>query len=360
MTAKTDFHPLRVAEVRRETPDAVSILFDVPPALADTFAFAPGQYLTLRTELGGEDVRRNYSVCASPLDGELRVAVKMLAGGRFSTHANEALKAGDTIEVLAAAGHFTWRFEAGARRRYAAFAAGSGITPVLSLIRTALTTEPESRFTLFYGNRRASGILFLDALSDLKDRFMGRFEMFHFLTMEEVDIDLFNGRIDRAKADAILATLIDPAQVDAFFVCGPEAMMQGVEEALIAAEVPAERILLERFASAGASFALDETARATAAAAAGRTMTVELDGRRLTVPFDADAGNILDSVRLTGAPAPFACKSGVCATCRAKLTSGSVDMRLQYGLTAEEVAQGYILTCQSTPTSDDVALSYDA
>jgi len=360
MSAKTDFHPLRVAEVRRESSDAVSIRFDVPEALADTFAFQPGQYLTLRSTLGGEDVRRNYSVCVSPLDGELRVAVKMLAGGRFSTHANETLRVGDTLDVLAASGHFTYRFDPANRHRYAAFAAGSGITPVLSLIRTALLTEPESCFTLCYGNRMSSQVLFLEELSALKNRFLGRLEVYHFLTMEEEDIDLFNGRLDRSKCDEILATLVDPGTIDMAFVCGPEGMMEAAEQALLAANVPSDRILLERFASAGSSPVLDEAARATAQAAAGRRMGVVLEGRKLTIEFDVDAGNILDSVRNAGAEAPYACKGGVCATCRAKVLSGTVDMRLNYGLSAEEVAQGYVLTCQATPTSEDVVVSYDA
>ncbi|WCT72456.1 phenylacetate-CoA oxygenase/reductase subunit PaaK [Sphingomonas naphthae] len=360
MTAKTDFHPLRVAEVRRETSDSVSILFDVPADLSNTFAFAPGQYLTLRTDIAGEDIRRNYSVCVSPLDGELRVAVKMLGGGRFSTFANERLKSGDTLDVLAAAGHFTWEFSPERSGRYAAFAAGSGITPVLSLIRTALLTEPESRFTLFYGNRMSSQILFLETLAALKDRFLGRLEVYHFLTLEEEDIALFNGRLDRAKCDEILSTLIDPAAIDAAFICGPEGMMDAAEGALLAAGVDAGRILVERFISAGSSPVLDEAAHAKAQAAAGRRMGVILDGRKLTVMFDAEQGNILDSVRAMGAPAPYACKGGVCATCRAKVVTGDVEMRLNYGLTREEVAQGYILTCQAVPTSEDVVVSYDA
>lgn len=360
MTIKTEFHSLRVAEVRRETPDTVSIRFDVPESLRDHFIFRPGQYLTLRAVLGGEDIRRNYSVCSSPLDGELRVAVKMLAGGVFSTFANETLKSGDELDVLAAAGHFTTSFSAGSRRHYAAFAAGSGITPVLSLIKTALLTEPDSRFTLFYGNRMSAQVLFLEELSALKNRFMGRLEIYHFLTMEEEDVALFNGRLDRAKCDEILDTLVDPANIDLFFACGPEEMMEAAEQALLAHDVPKDRILLERFTSAGSSAVFDAEAQARAQAAAGRRMGVVLDGRKLTIMFDAEKGNILDSVRAAGAPAPYACKGGVCATCRAKVLSGSVEMRLNYGLTTEEVAQGYVLTCQATPTTDGVVVSYDS
>ncbi|MGH6617574.1 2Fe-2S iron-sulfur cluster-binding protein [Sphingomonas sp.] len=360
MTSKTDFHSLRVADIRRETADAVSIRLDVPESLRERFRFEPGQYLTLRAELDGEDVRRNYSVCSAPLDDELRIAVKLLPGGRFSSFANDRLQVGDQLDVLPAAGHFTAIFSPGQERRYAAFVAGSGITPVLSLIKTALSVEPGSSFTLFYGNRMSSQVLFLEELAALKNRFMGRLAIFHFLTMEEEEVALFNGRLDREKCDEILTTLIDPCATDLFFACGPEGMMTAAEQALLARGVPEDRILLERFTSAGSSPVLDEAAQARALAAAGRRMGVILDGRKLTVTFDADRGNILDSVRATGAAAPFACKGGICATCRAKVVSGAVEMRLNYGLTREEVAAGYILTCQSMPISDDVVVSYDS
>ncbi len=352
------FRPLKVAEVRRETADALSILFDVPPELSEAYRFSPGQYLTLRVDVDGKDIRRNYSVCASPLDGELRVAVKLLPGGMFSAFAG-SLKAGDTVDVLPAIGHFTVTFSADHKAHYAAFAAGSGITPVLSLLRTALAVEPSSRFTLFYGNRTGEQILFLEELAGLKNRFMGRLELFNFLSMEEEDIELFNGRLDRAKCEQILSTVIDPSGVERFFVCGPEGMMEAAEQALLARGVPAAKILLERFVSAGAPVRLDDAAQAKVKAAAGRRMEVILDGRKRAVAFDEKAGNILDSVRAAGLSAPYACKGGVCATCRAKVVSGTVDMRLNYGLSAEEVTQGYVLTCQATPTSDDVVLTYD-
>jgi ring-1,2-phenylacetyl-CoA epoxidase subunit PaaE len=359
MKPKTIFHSLTVAEVRRETPDAVSIKFAVPAALAEDFAFQAGQYLTLKTDIGGEDIRRNYSVCASPLDGELRVAIKALPGGRFSTFANEVLKPGDAIEVLRAAGHFTAPFAPDRAQSYAAFAAGSGITPVLSLIKTALQTEPHSRFKLFYGNRRSSQILFLEDLAALKNRFMGRFEIYHFLSMEEEDIALFNGRLDAAKCHEILSCLVNPHEIDTYFICGPEGMMLDAEQALLAEGVAPDKILLERFTSAAPSRAQAETSRAATIEAAGRPMSVLLDGRKSTVIFDAGLGNILDSVRAAGMTAPFACKGGVCATCRAKLITGAVDMKVNYGLTPEEVAQGYILTCQSTPRGNDVGITYD-
>ncbi len=356
---KTTFHALTVAEVRRETREAVSIRFDVPPALVESFAFKAGQYLTLRAVIAGEDVRRNYSICAAPGDGVLRVAVKALAGGKFSSYANEILQPGDTLEVMPASGHFTAPFGEGRALSYAAFAAGSGITPVLSILKTVLLTEPASRFKLFYGNRQSGQILFLEELAALKNRFMDRLEIYHFLSQEEEDIALFNGRLDAAKCREIVGTLLDPEDVDQVFICGPEGMMLGAEEALLAAGVAPEKIRLERFLSGGPSPAQLASAQEAVQAAAGRRMGIMLDGRKSTVVFNAALGNILDSVRAAGMPAPFACKGGVCATCRAKLISGQVDMKVNYGLTPEEVAQGYILTCQSTPRGDDVVISYD-
>jgi ring-1,2-phenylacetyl-CoA epoxidase subunit PaaE len=357
--AKTVFHPLTVAEIRRETASAVSIRFDVPADLAPVFAFQAGQYLTLKADIDGEDVRRNYSICASPLDGELRVAVKALTGGKFSGFANEILRAGHMLEVIPANGHFTAPFAPDRAFSYAAFAAGSGITPILAIIKTALMTEPNSRFSLVYGNRRSGEILFLEELAGLKNRFMDRLEIFHFLSMEVEEIEFFNGRLDAEKCGEILRRLIDPGAIERFFVCGPEGMMQAAEDALLAAGVPGEKILLERFLSAGPTAAQSAAAAAAAQAAAGQRMGVVLDGRRSTVTFDAALGNILDSVRAAGMAAPFACKGGVCATCRAKLVSGTVEMAVNYGLTSEEVAQGYILTCQAAPTGEDVVLSYD-
>ncbi len=352
----TEFHALRVAEVRRETGDAVSVRFDVSADLAGVFAFEAGQYLTVRAEIEGEEVRRCYSVCASPLEGELRIAVKALRGGRFSMFANERLRAGDVLEVMPANGNFTAPFGAG---DYVAFAAGSGITPVISLMKTALMMGGESRFTLFYGNRRSGEILFLEELAALKNRFFERVEIFHFLSAEEDDVEFFNGRLDDLKCREILARLVDVGAVERFFVCGPEGMMLAAEEALLAAGVSGERIRLERFVAAAMSPAQRASALEAVREAAGRRMGVVLDGRKSTVVFDAGLGNILDSVRAAGMPAPFACKGGVCATCRARLLAGAVDMKVNYGLTPEEVAQGFILTCQSTPKGDDVVITYD-
>lgn len=354
------FHKLTIAEVVDETSEARSIRFAVPTELQETFRFRPGQHLTLKAEIGGEEVRRNYSLCVAPQDGQVTVTVKRIAGGLFSNWANDSLNPGDVIEVMAPHGSFTWDFREGAANHYVGFAGGSGITPVISLLKTALLTEPDSRFTLVYGNRDSNSIIFLEALARLKNRFMDRLEVHHFLAEEAEEFELFNGMLDRAKCDEILETLVDPADVAAFFICGPGPMMDAAEEALLAKGVSRDLIHLERFTADRPAEALQAQLAALSREAAGLSMLVTLDGRKRRVAFDAGAGNILDSARASGLPAPFACKAGVCATCRAKVVSGEVEMAARYGLTDEEIAAGYVLTCQSVPRGNGVELDYDA
>lgn len=353
------FHRLRVAEVVAETDEANSIRFEVPKALEEAFRFRAGQHLTLRAEINGEEVRRNYSLCTAPHENDVMVTVKRIAGGLFSNWVGDNLKAGDDIEVLPPHGSFTTAFDPGAARHYVAFAGGSGITPVMSLIRTALSEEPRSRFTLLYGNRDSTSIIFLEALAALKDRHMGRVELFHFLDQEEGDIDLFNGMLDRARCDEAIEHLIDdPKAVDAWFICGPGPMMDAAEAALAERGVDKERIHIERFIADRPSAALAAQMQQLQQKAAGLTVSVTLDGRTRKVEFDK--ANILDSALAAGLPAPFACKAGVCATCRAKVTKGKVEMAVRDGLTDQEVAAGYVLTCQSVPAGEGVAVDYDA
>ena len=354
------FHTLKIAEVIPETSDAKSIRFELPEELRQEFSFKPGQHLTLKADIQGEDVRRTYSLCVAPADGELKVTVKRIAGGVFSNWANDNLKVGDHIEVMAPHGSFTWDFMPDADNHYVGFAGGSGITPVMSLLKTALLTEPESRFTLFYGNRDSSSVIFLEELGKLKNRFMDRLQVHHFLAEEAEDIDLFNGMLDRAKCDLVLGTLVDPAEVAAFFICGPGPMMDAAEEALQAVGVPHDKILVERFTAGRPSAALEAQMQQLQSQAQGLSMMVTLDGRKRRVPFDAAAGNILDSARIAGLPAPFACKAGVCATCRARIVSGEVEMAARYGLSDREIASGYVLTCQSVPKGEGVEVDYDA
>jgi ring-1,2-phenylacetyl-CoA epoxidase subunit PaaE len=355
-----NFHRLAIAEIVDETAEARSIRFEVPPELRERFKFKPGQHLTLKAEIDNEEVRRNYSLCVAPEDGQLKVTVKRIAGGLFSNWANDHLQPGDRIDVMEPHGSFTWDFEPEAANHYAAFAGGSGITPVMSLLRTALVEEPGSRFTLFYGNRDSQSVIFLDELARLKNRFMDRLEIHHFLAEEAEDIDLFNGMLDRSKCDEVLEHLLDPADVAAFFICGPGPMMDSAEEALKARDVASERIHLERFTADRPPEALQAQLDALSREAQGQTLLVTLDGRKRRVPFSAEAGNILDSARLAGLPAPFACKAGVCATCRARVVSGEVEMAARYGLTDEEVAAGYVLTCQSVPKGEGLEVDYDA
>jgi len=353
------FHRLRVAEVVPETEEAKSIRFEVPKELEDAFRFKAGQHLTLRTEIGGEEVRRNYSLCTAPFENELMVTVKRIAGGAFSNWVGDNLKRGDTIDVMTPHGSFTRSFDAGAARHYVAFAGGSGITPVMSLVRTALSEEPLSRFTLFYGNRDSTSIIFLEALAGLKDRYMGRLEIFHFLDQEEGDIDLFNGMLDRERCDEAIEHLVDdPKAVSDWFICGPGPMMDAAEEALVDQGIDKERIHIERFTAGRPSAALTAQMQALQEQAAGISLSVTLDGRTRKVDFTE--ANILDSARAAGLPAPFACKAGVCATCRAKVTKGKVEMAARYGLTDEEIGAGYVLTCQSVPAGPGVAVDYDA
>jgi len=354
------FHRLEVAEIVPETAEAKSIRFHVPDTLREAFAFRPGQHLTLRTTLGGEEVRRNYSLCTAPQEDDVMVTVKKIAGGVFSSWANEVLAAGDSIDVMEPHGSFTRTFSPDFAGHYVAFAGGSGITPIMSLLRTALRIEPKSRFTLFYGNRDSSSVIFLDELARLKNRHMDRLQVHHFLSDEAEDIDLFNGLLDRAKCDEILGFVDDPASVDDWFICGPGPMMDAAEAALNAVGVDSRRIHIERFTAGRPSAVLEAEMAALQEKAQGLTMQVTLDGRTRKISFDAAAGNILDSARAAGLPAPFACKAGVCATCRARVTTGKVDMAAHYGLSDEEVEAGYILTCQSVPRGEGVEVDYDA
>jgi ring-1,2-phenylacetyl-CoA epoxidase subunit PaaE len=353
------FHALRVAEVVPETAEANSIRFEIPPELRGKFAFKAGQHLTLRATLGGEEVRRNYSLCTAPAQADWMVTVKRIGGGLFSNWIGDEIKPGDTVDVMPPHGSFTTEFDASNKRHLVGIAGGSGITPVMSLIRTLLSEEPHSRFTLLYGNRGSSSVIFLEALAGLKDKHLDRFELYHFLDAEEQDIDLFNGMLDRARCEEAITHLVpDAAAIDGWFICGPGPMMDAAEGALLDRGTPKERIHIERFTADRLPGEVTREIAELQTKAEGVTVSVTLDGRTRRVPFTA--GNILDSARASGLPAPFACKAGVCATCRAKVTSGKVEMAARYGLTDEEVADGYVLTCQSVPLGDGVAVDYDA
>lgn len=355
----TGFHSLEIAEVRREIADAVSLRFAIPEDLADSFRFTPGQHLTLRADIDGEEVRRNYSICTAPADGELRVAIKQIANGQFSTWANKVLEAGQKLEVMPPHGSFTWKFDPSRSATYAGFAGGSGITPILSLMKTALSVEPNSRFILLYGNRATASVMFLEEIASLKDRYMDRLSVCHFLEDEEGDVDIFNGRLDSLKVADVLSSLVDPSEIDTAFICGPGPMMDAVENGLIEAGVAKDSILVERFTVNKLSDAQLAAARELERKAEGKSVKISIDGRRRTIAYHADKVSILENARAAGLSAPFACKAGVCATCRAKVVHGEVSMIQNYGLSPEEVAQGYVLTCQAIPVSDDVEIDFD-
>ncbi|MER2553403.1 MAG: 1,2-phenylacetyl-CoA epoxidase subunit PaaE [Thauera sp.] len=353
MTPK--FHPLKVAEVRRETADAISVRFAVPAELAADYRFIPGQHLTIRTAVDGESLRRSYSICSAVDDGELRVAIKRVPGGRFSSWAGAGIQVGDVIEVMTPKGRFYANADPSARRHYVAFAAGVGITPIISMIRSTLKAEPGSRFTLVYGNRRQNSVIFSEALEDLKDRYLTRFTLYHVFSREARDVALFNGRLDRERVLAFLDKLIAADTIDAAFICGPGGMIDAVREGLLAGGVVAERVHLERF-GVPVSAPVHHVEPGDAAQA---RVTIVADGLRREVEFRADDPSILDVALRAGMDLPYACKGGVCCTCRAKVVEGEVRMDKNYALEQSDVDAGYVLTCQAHPLTEKVLISYD-
>lgn len=368
MARRATFHVLPVAAVERLTDDAVAVTFDVPEALAEEYRFAPGQHVTLRCPLAGDDVRRNYSICSPASTGPLRVAVKRLPGGVFSTFAFERLRPGDQMEVMTPSGRFTVPLDPAQSRHYCALAAGSGITPVLSILATALEVEPESRCTLLYGNRTSRSIMFLEELADLKNRYLDRFSVIHVLSRERQDAELLNGRIDAAKLAVLFDTVVPPETVDEWFLCGPEGMIDAARTALTGRGVDPAHVHRELFHVGPAPAAPAGGPAAPAGAGHdGRTtggtraeVTIVLDGRASSFPLSACAGSILDAALTVRADAPYACKNGMCGTCRAKVLEGRVTMDHNYALEDHELAAGFVLACQARPQSDRVVLDFDA
>lgn len=358
--AVPQFHTLRIREIRPETADAISVAFDVPPELHAQYRFRQGQFLTLRERVGGEELRRSYSVCVGVPEyescGELRVAIKRVPGGRFSNWANESLKPGREIDVMTPDGRFFTELDPAQRKRYVGFAGGSGITPMLSLIKTTLAVEPGSEFTLVYGNRTVASIMFVEELEELKNRYMDRLRLYHVLSEEGQEVQLFSGMLDEGKLREILETLVPADTIDEAFVCGPEPMMAAAEQALAQAGVAKERIHVERFGTpAGPAAAPVQVAEG--APRAEVVLIVDGKERRLRVPFEGQA--ILDAGLAAGANLPYACKGGVCCTCRARVLEGKVRMDKNYTLEAWEMERGFVLTCQSHPVSERVVISYD-
>jgi ring-1,2-phenylacetyl-CoA epoxidase subunit PaaE len=357
MSAIPRFHRLAVSDLRRETANAISLTFAIPDELAGEYRFAPGQYLTLRTTMDGEEVRRSYSICSGPDDGELRIAVKKVDGGAFSSWAADQLKAGDELDVMTPTGRFGIAHAPDQARVYVGFAAGSGITPILSIIKGVLAREPHSRFFLFYGNRSTAGMLFRETLEELKDRFLQRFSVFHVISGEEQDIEILHGRLDGDKVRLLLRALVPAGSVDHAFICGPAGMSEDIEATCREIGIAPERIHVERFVS---EFGGKPRAKASVpvAAAPKAIASLIIDGKRREVPVAGDE-SILDAALRAGMDLPFACKGGMCSTCRAKLVEGEARMEVNYSLEPWETSAGFILTCQARPLSDKVVVDYD-
>lgn len=355
------FHALKVKEVKKETNDCVSVLFDVPEHLKENFQFTQGQSLTMRAMLNGEEVRRTYSICSSPLEQQLKVAIKKVEGGAFSIFANDVLKQNDVLEVMPPIGRFYTTLDAANSKQYVGFAAGSGITPLLSIIKTTLAAEPESSFTLVYGNKTRSSIIFFEELEGLKNKYINRFNLIHILSRERTDADLNFGRITKEKCNDLFNKLIDIKTVDEFFICGPEDMIFSVKDFLESKGIGEKKIHFELFTTPGQN--KPSVVRRESLVTEGEVQSnikVRLDGRsfEFSIPINSDT-TILDAAMQQGADVPYACKGGVCCTCKAKLLEGEVKMDVHWGLEEEEIEQGYILTCQSHPVTQKVTVDFD-
>ncbi|OSZ82707.1 phenylacetic acid degradation protein [Chitinophagaceae bacterium IBVUCB1] len=356
------FYNLEVAEVKQETSDCVSVALHVPAEQKDNFVFAAGQYLTFRTQLNGEEVRRSYSICVSPDEGELRVAVKKVDGGKFSTFANDVLKKGDVMEVMPPMGKFSPRASDKKAKNYLAVVAGSGITPVMSIMKTVLKNEPDSTFTLIYGNRSRGTIIFREEIEGLKNIYMQRLRVYHILSREQMDVPLFNGRISADKCSEFCDTLINIKGIDEAFICGPEDMILSVKQRLIDLGIPSEQVHIELFTSPDQPKATHEKWAKEHSTDNGKMskVSITLDGTTFDMDLAYNGDSILDAALKMGADLPFACKGGVCCTCRAKVTEGAVDMEVNYSLEKDEIAKGFVLTCQSHPRTDRVVIDFDA
>ncbi|MDZ5459719.1 1,2-phenylacetyl-CoA epoxidase subunit PaaE [Azohydromonas lata] len=357
------FHPLRVRAIEPDTAEAVIVSFEVPDELRETFGFTQGQYLTLRKTIDGQDLRRSYSICAGVDDGELRVGVRKVKGGVFSNWINAELKVGDEISVMAPQGRFFVPLLPQAQRHHVGIAGGSGITPILSIMKTVLAREPRSQFTLLYGNRSLQSTMFKEELEDLKNRYMSRLVLHHVFSDEPTDAPLNMGRMDRDKIGDFLRSVVPAQAIAQAYVCGPFQMNDEAEAALLAAGVPEDRIHIERFgiaqAPSGAQKADAVVHEAQPGDAESARIVIIRDGLRREIQFDKQQPSILDAASACGMEVPFSCTSGVCGTCRAKVVEGEVRMERNFALDKNEVAAGFILTCQAHPVTERVILSFD-
>jgi ring-1,2-phenylacetyl-CoA epoxidase subunit PaaE len=359
------FHTLKIKEIRKETTDCVSILFDIPEHLTPNFVFKQGQYLTLKANVGGEEIRRSYSICSAPFENELRIAIKKVEGGKFSTYANKKLKKGDTLEVAPPDGRFNTLLNFNNKKHYVLIAAGSGITPILSILKSVLKEEPQSEVTLIYGNKNAASVIFREEIEGLKNKNMQRLRVFHVLSRERVDAELLHGRINASKMKAFIEKMPEillrneiptkSGRGSEYFLCGPEDMINDIRQVLSEHHIDTKNIHFELFGTnkKNHTHAVISTEKVVS------TATIKLDGISFDVPIH-EGEMVLDAALRMGADLPFACKGGVCCTCRAQITEGVVEMEVNYALDHDELERGYILTCQSIPKTARLVIDFDA
>lgn len=354
-----EFHSLVIEDIYKETEDTSVVTFGVPFELRSDFKFRQGQHLTLKADINNEDVRRSYSLCSSPADGKLQVAVKQIPGGKFSTYINQELKLGDSLEVMAPSGTFGVDVNPDASKNYLFFAAGSGITPVLSMIKAHLQAEPKSTCKLFYVNKTAKSIIFKEKLEQLRNTYFGRLEIYYFLTKERRDIELFNGRFDDEKMKILTNTFIDIPDTNEVFLCGPEQMVKYVSQYLIDAGLPKELVHFELFVTGLSDEDIKRVERLAKQNVEGTEVTIVDGGKEFLFTMTKEYDNILDAALGAGADLPFACKGGVCSTCKCEVIDGSVEMKINYALDEKEVSQNLVLSCQAVPTSNKVVVDFD-
>lgn len=354
-----EFHKIKVADIYKETKDTSVITFDIPQDLKGDFEFTPGQHLTLRKEINGEDIRRSYSLCSSPIEDQWKVAVKQIPEGKFSTYVNEVLKAGDELDVMPPSGTFGVESKKELKKNYLFFAAGSGITPLMSMIKTHLANEPNSTCKLFYVNKTVKSIIFKEELEQLRNTYFGRLEIYYFLTKERRDIELFNGRFDDEKMQVLTKTFIDIPDTNEVFLCGPENMVNYVSEYLINSGLPKELVHFELFVKGLSEEDIKRAERLAQQNVEGTEITIVDGGKDFHFTMTKEYDNILDAALGAGADLPFACKGGVCSTCKCEVKEGTVEMKINYALEEFEVAKNWVLSCQAVPTSDKVVVDFD-
>jgi ring-1,2-phenylacetyl-CoA epoxidase subunit PaaE len=352
------FHKVKVKDIYKEIDDCSVVSLDIPPELTAQFGYKQGQHLTLKADIAGEDTRRSYSLCSSPVDNQWKVAVKLIPGGKFSTYVNTKLKLGDVLEIMPPSGTFGVAISE-KPKTYIAFAAGSGITPVLSMIKTHLALEPDSNFKLFFLNRTVKSIIFKEEIEQLRNQYFGRFEIFYFLTKERRDIELMNGRFTSEKLQEIFHKLVDVTEVDEAFLCGPEAMVFLVKDELIKAGMSEDNVHYELFVTGLSEEDIKRAERLAQQNVEGVEITIVDGGKEFHFTMTKEYDNILDAALAAGADLPFACKGGVCSTCKCRVMDGTVEMKVNYALEASEVAQNFVLSCQAVPTSESVKVNYD-